>query len=486
MTEPITAPRATFDRSVASSAEVRTPPPGPSRNVAAAIPLPRTRGRRRLTRPPARFVSLTGDVTGLLVSVLITGYWTLGAVPLVVLTLVAFAIVGAYRSRLAISALDDLPKLAVGTTMAFAGSVAVLVLSGREIHAERAVLAAATAFVAIVALRLASGATIRHLRRRGVAHRTLILGAGRVGTRVARALTDHAEYGLRPVGFIDSNPLDNALPLPLLGSEHQLARVLLEQEIGVVVVAFAQLSGEQTVDVLRTCDRLDMEIFVVPRLFEMHHVSSDMELTWDVPLVRLRRAPYRIPTWRLKRLFDVVASTAALVVLAPGMATIALLVRLEGGPGVLFKQERVGVDGRCFRLLKFRSLRPVDESESATMWNIANDDRLGRVGKFLRRTSLDELPQLLNIIRGDMSIVGPRPERPHFVLEFGRLYPRYDARHRVPCGLTGWAQINGLRGNTSIEERARFDNFYIENWSLWLDVTIILRTLKSVLRAAGG
>jgi lipopolysaccharide/colanic/teichoic acid biosynthesis glycosyltransferase len=144
------------------------------------------------------------------------------------------------------------------------------------------------------------------------------------------------------------------------------------------------------------------------------------------------------------------------------------------------------VDGRHFQVLKFRSLRPATEAEGATTWNIAHDDRLSRAGKFLRQTSLDELPQLYNILRGDMSLVGPRPERPHFVSQFRSAYPSYEARHRVPSGLTGWAQVHGLRGDTSIADRARFDNYYIENWSLWLDLKIVLRTVGSVLRGAGG
>jgi lipopolysaccharide/colanic/teichoic acid biosynthesis glycosyltransferase len=168
------------------------------------------------------------------------------------------------------------------------------------------------------------------------------------------------------------------------------------------------------------------------------------------------------------------------------MLACMVAVRLEGGPGVLFRQERVGLDGRPFELLKFRSLRPADEEESQTRWSVASDDRLGPVGRLLRRTSLDELPQLWNVLRGDMTLVGPRPERPHFVAQFSGSTPRYMARHRVPAGLTGWAQVHGLRGDTSIEERARFDNRYIESWSMWSDVKILLRTVASVVRCPGS
>ena len=167
------------------------------------------------------------------------------------------------------------------------------------------------------------------------------------------------------------------------------------------------------------------------------------------------------------------------------MAGHRAAVRLEGGPGIIFKQERVGLDGRPFKVMKFRSMKPVDSTESQTKWNISNDHRVGKVGKVLRKTSLDELPQLINILKGDMTLVGPRPERPHFVAQFTESFPRYTARHRVPAGLTGWAQVHGLRGDTSIEDRARFDNYYIENWSLWADVKIILRTVASLMKGSG-
>jgi lipopolysaccharide/colanic/teichoic acid biosynthesis glycosyltransferase len=170
-------------------------------------------------------------------------------------------------------------------------------------------------------------------------------------------------------------------------------------------------------------------------------------------------------------------------VLSPILAVCTLASRWETGC-VLYRQTRVGLDGEPFSLLKFCSLRPA-ENEDTTRWNIGEDERLGPVGKFMRRTSMDELPQLWNVLRGDMSLVGPRPERPYFVDEFTRQFPWYMARHRVPVGLTGWAQVHGLRGDTSISDRARFDNFYIENWSLWGDIKIMLRTAAQVVRAAG-
>jgi exopolysaccharide biosynthesis polyprenyl glycosylphosphotransferase len=252
-----------------------------------------------------------------------------------------------------------------------------------------------------------------------------------------------------------------------------------------VVVAFGSAPESSVVDVIRTCGRMPCEIYVVPRFYELRGPGSDTETVWGIPLARLRRATFRTLTWRAKRVVDVAAAATAGVLLSPVLLACAVLVRLETGPNVLFRQQRLSLDGRSFDLLKFRSLRPQSDEESAQRWSVVDDQRIGPVGRFLRRTSLDELPQLWNILRGDMSLVGPRPERPHFVAEFSSRFPRYPDRHRVPAGLTGYAQINGLRGDTSIGDRARFDNQYIENWSLWLDVKILLRTVGQVVRGAG-
>src|SRR5690606_17705837 len=219
-----------------------------------------------------------------------------------------------------------------------------------------------------------------------------------------------------------------------------------------------------------------------------------------VPVAAARREylaglPCARVDWRLrepaarcaKRLLDLVVASVLLLLSAPVLVLCGLAVRLEGGPGVLFRQRRIGCGGEEFVLLKFRTLKPADEEESDTRWTVAGDDRMGRVGRFLRATSLDELPQLWNVIRGDMSLVGPRPERPHFVEQFSRSCPGYMLRHRVPAGMTGWAQVHGFRGDTSIELRARLDNYYIDHWSFTGDLKILLLTVRAmVCRDAGG
>lgn len=463
----------------------------------AVPPVPALAGRggrgrlsdRTLLRYGVRPFLVAADVMAFGVAVAARGGPLGQDLVLLVVVLALYASAGLYRSRLSLSALDDLPALTGRALVAAALTSSLALALGAASQTSRLFGTATLLAVAVVVLRAVAYAVVRRFRARGwVAHPTLLLGAGQVGGQIAALLLAHPSYGLRPVGFLDSDPLlrPDERPVPLLGGTEALPSVLVEFGVRDVVVAFSSVPGSEMVDIIRTCDRLDVEIFFVPRLFELHNTSREMDQVWGVPLVRLRRAAFRTFSWRLKRVFDVVASGLALLVLSPLLAALALAVRLEGGPGVLFRQERVGLDGRPFELLKLRSLRPVDESESATLWSIARDDRLGPVGRFIRSTSLDELPQLWNILRGDMTVVGPRPERPSFVATFSSSHPRYTSRHRVPAGLTGWAQIHGLRGDTSIEDRARFDNYYIENWSLWVDLKIILRTALTVLRRSGG
>lgn len=406
----------------------------------------------------------------------------------VAVTVVLYAMAGLYKGRLSLSILDHLPALVSRALVATALVALVTRNTNPNVHQGSLLSAALATLSAICVTRALFYVMIRGARRRGqVEHRTLILGAGRMGRRLADLLIEHPEYGLRPVGFCDTARLmlREARALPTLGTPEQLASLLLDHDIKVIIEAFPSMPEKTTVQILNTCDRLKCEIFVVPRLFELYGTGAGVDQVWGMPLVRLRRPTHRTVWWRLKRVVDIVVSVVGLVVLAPVFVACAIAVRLEGGPGVLFRQRRVGLDRRPFDLLKFRSLRPANQQESETRWSIAEDARMGPVGAFLRKTSLDELPQLINILRGDMTLVGPRPERPHFVEEFSRMFPRYEARHRVPAGLTGLAQVHGLRGDTSIEERAYFDNTYIENWSLWADIKILLRTAGAVLRGAG-
>ncbi|HEU5485254.1 MAG TPA: sugar transferase [Microlunatus sp.] len=449
-------------------------------------------GRRRypwgklspLLRDGVRPMFVAGDTVACVGTATIVhagGQSTLG-VTIVMVALLAGG--GLNRSRLSLSVLDDLPQI----IRLWLVGAAFLVVASEVLTGSMQLVLLMGVLPALIAVRAVLYAVVRAGRRQGsVTHPTVVVGSGALGQLVVDALDDHPETGLRAVGFVDSSPLDvQQLAVPMLGEPIELAEILVRTQARALIVAHGGLSEADLVRLVRNCQRQQCEVFVLPRLHEITHVAQDMDAVGDLPLIRLRRSAYRSPSWRIKRVLDVVVSALAIVLLSPLLAALALAVRWETGRGVLFRQQRVGRDGIAFELLKFRSMKPVDEAESQTNWNISQDNRVGPVGRLIRKTSLDELPQLFNILRGDMSLVGPRPERPHFVEQFGELYTGYADRHRVPCGLTGWAQIHGLRGNTPIDQRARFDNFYIENWTFWLDVKIILRTVVSVFTKPGS
>ncbi len=427
------------------------------------------------------------DLAAIALVVMLPGAGGVDSVVVGLVTMVLFTSAGLYRQRLSLSLLDDLPAI-VGRALVAGSLVAALPLITGGVVSREPVVAAAWLVLIITILRGAAYAVVRRARRTGrAAHSTLVLGGGQLACDLMSTLQEHPEYGLRPVGFVDDRPLlpRASHPVPCLGGYSALVAILRTLEVRNVVIAFGSLPESQVVDIVRTCDRLSCEIFYIPRLFELEGRGTGVEDLWGIPLVRLRRAAFRTPAWQLKRLIDIVISAILLVLLTPLMLLIAMAAKLETGR-VFFAQERVGLDSRPIQVLKFCSLSPADPNESASTWNVAHDDRMGRVGRLIRATSLDELPQLWNILRGDMSLVGPRPERPHFVDEFSRRYPRYVARHRVPSGLTGLAQSRGLRGDTSISERARFDNIYIESWSLWGDTKIALHTVWQLVRRTGS
>jgi exopolysaccharide biosynthesis polyprenyl glycosylphosphotransferase len=295
-------------------------------------------------------------------------------------------------------------------------------------------------------------------------------------------LLQDRDYGITPVGFLDS--VSGNLPLPVLGDVDELDRILDRYDVRRVIVAFGPAREADLVDVMRTAVQHHVEVHIVPRFFDcgVTPQGPDTDDVRGVPLYRVRRAALRAPAWMFKRVLDVIVAGAVLTLTAPLLGVVALAVRLSSPGPILFRQKRVGQDGREIDVLKFRTLRRNEDSD--TQWSVVGDARLTPVGRLLRRTSIDELPQLWSVLLGDMSLVGPRPERPFFVRRFSADVSGYKDRHRLPVGLTGWAQVHGLRGDTSIEERARFDNDYIEHWTLWRDLVILGRTLAEVVRSA--
>jgi exopolysaccharide biosynthesis polyprenyl glycosylphosphotransferase len=341
------------------------------------------------------------------------------------------------------------------------------------------------AVVCVLAGRGVAYAAIRQARARGlIVEPTLIVGSGPIGVQVAETLARHPEFGLAPVGFLDDDD-GRAVPLPILGQATDLEAIAKEHHVRRLIVAFGSAREPDLVGILRTCDLLPVEVHLVPRFFELGvgPEGPEAEDLWGLPIVRLNRAAARRTALRLKRAFDLVVGSFLLVVTSPMMLVAAIGVRVSTPGPILFRQQRVGRQGRVFQLLKFRTMWVGEGSD--TRW-APDEERITRFGRFLRRSSLDELPQLLNVLRGDMSLVGPRPERPHFVEQFSSSVPRYGDRHRVPAGLTGWAQVHGLRGaGTSIPERIQLDNYYIEHWSLWRDFVILARTVRQIVNGQG-
>ena len=393
-----------------------------------------------------------------------------------------------HRSRLELSVLDDLPTYLLASAVASAAMAGVEAIAGARVPTPQTCVAfGLMCFLFLTAGRAVGYHTVRMLRRSHlVAHPVVIVGAGEVGQRLAGAILAHPEYGLTPVGFVDSHPQTNRRTqgvCAVLGGLAELPAVLKHFGANDVVFAFGAHPDAHLVRLVRACVRMDLQVFVVPRYFELWGADrrARTEVLWGVPVVRLRRWPLRPSQAWMKRGLDIAIAALALVVLSPVLVACAIAVRLETGPGILFHQVRVGRGGETFTLLKFRTMRPAGD-EAEWRWSIDGDQRIGRIGGFLRRFSLDELPQLFNVLLGHMSMVGPRPERPFFVQNFAKSFARYTDRHRVATGLTGWAQVNGLRGDTSIEDRVTFDNYYIDNWSMWNDVKIMIRTVLAVLR----
>jgi exopolysaccharide biosynthesis polyprenyl glycosylphosphotransferase len=404
------------------------------------------------------------------------GYWAL------VMILLSFS--GAYGVRIALQALNEVPAL---TRRLSIPVLAVLAARAWLAIDASVVVQAVLTLPVLTASRLCAYGVLRRARRRHhLLQPTLIVGSGDIASEIARLLQRHPEYGLVPVGFVDTVPPngDRQLAVPLLGSLHHLEYVLDQYSVQHIIVADGPPKGSESewVGILRSAILHDVEMHVTPRFPDLGLVAqgTGADEIWGIPLHRVRRSAMRTTAWRVKRAFDVVFGALLLLPVAPLMGAIALVVRL-GGPGpIIYRQRRIGQHGRPFELLKFRSMRT--SHDGATSWTAAMEDQT-RVGRWLRRTSLDELPQLWNVLRGDMSLVGPRPERPHFVQRFGAEIPGYLDRHRVAVGITGWAQIHGLKGdNTSLQDRARFDNLYIERWSLWLDLVTIARTVGTIGR----
>jgi Undecaprenyl-phosphate glucose phosphotransferase len=310
--------------------------------------------------------------------------------------------------------------------------------------------------------------------------RVLIAGSGELGRLVADKIIEHRELGYQIVGFVDDRATGDHLGyrgLPLLGTIDHTADIATRESVDHLYVALPPEQHVRMIELLDITSRECIDVKVVPDLLQVIALRARLEDLDGVPVININEPSLQGVNALVKRAIDITISSAALVVFALPIAFIAALVRLTSKGPAFFRQERMGLDGKSFSIVKFRSMHDEAEKETGPVWTQRNDPRVTALGRFLRRSNLDELPQLWNVFRGDMSIVGPRPERPHFVEQFKHRIPQYMLRHKVKSGLTGWAQVNGWRGNTALDKRIEYDLYYIENWSIRLDLKIMWLTI---------
>jgi exopolysaccharide biosynthesis polyprenyl glycosylphosphotransferase len=461
-----------------------------------------------VVRPVLDFVLLCIAVTVALHGVDRTLHVQATAAPLLALPLLVMLLLylrGLYRRRMRSPVLEEIVPVISGVSVAAMAVAATgLVLNG-EMATYLWVRAWLAGLVAVAAGRaLLSLAQHWARAQRLVAKPVLIVGAGVVGAQVARRLETHPEYGLVPVGFLDEDPPSitevGGRDVPVLGTVDDLDQTIARTGVKNLIVAFTSVADARVSRVIQRCMELGIDVSVVPRMFDAINNRVGYESVGGLPLLSFTTVDPRGAQFAVKHALDRALGLMLLVVLSPLFLLAALAVRLSSPGPVLFAQRRVGRDGKAFELYKFRSMRlgppgsEPDGQENSPLefllggdtapGGVEGDDRRTAVGRLLRRTSVDELPQLLNVLRGEMSLVGPRPERPEFVELFRQDIIRYGDRHRVKSGITGWAQVHGLRGQTSLAERVEWDNYYIAHWSVGLDLRILAMTVVALFRKA--
>ena len=344
----------------------------------------------------------------------------------------------------------------------------------------------ATAIASIFAGRSVLRWLERRLYRRGrhLQH-AILIGNDALADRIHARLHRHPSFGFVFAGYFAGAPADPGLELnkaPYLGPVANAPDYIKRHGIELGFIALRAEDHVALLDLIGECEGVNIDFMMVPDVLEVLTSQVRVRELEGTPFLRIKSVPFTAWGMIMKRAFDVIVSAAVLIFLSPLWLLIALLIKLDSRGPVLFRQARIGLDGKQFSMVKFRSMRVgAEHSDDDAGLGVRNDPRRTRLGTILRKTSLDELPQLLNVLNGEMSLVGPRPERVRFVEEFQEIVPKYLDRHRVKTGMTGWAQVNGFRGDTSIEERIKYDLYYIENWSLTFDLKILLRTLRAIL-----
>jgi len=416
-----------------------------------------------------------------------------------VLTLVLLGLRGLYRADHNLSLLDAVAQIAGAAALTAMLLIAFIGITDPE--ARPAYLVGPIWLGGSLAL-ITGHVTVEWTRRRARERRiggkaTLIVGAGRVGAKLERRLMEQPQLGLNPIGFVDTDssapPVngDRSIESPILGHPSDLKSVVEATRAKHVILAFLPTPDSTLLPLIRDCEALGVGVSIVPRFFETANTRMSLTHIGGLPLFGLRRIDPKSWQFAIKHFLDRLAASIILLAVTPVVVAIVLAVKLSSRGPIFFRQTRIGRDDTEFEMLKFRTMKVGELAGTgfqllpdSAPGGVEGVDRRTRVGTVLRRTSLDELPQLLNVLRGEMSLVGPRPERPEFVRQFGENIERYTDRHRVKSGITGWAQVHGLRGQTSLSDRVEWDNYYIENWSLWLDLKILLMTIVAIASSA--
>jgi exopolysaccharide biosynthesis polyprenyl glycosylphosphotransferase len=372
--------------------------------------------------------------------------------------------------------------VSVGTIMSVAFNSFIL-RNGPEYSRRMIVFNWALTIVLVTLGRLLYARLMWVLQSRGVGQaRVLIVGTGETGRMILHAIQRSPGLGYEVAGMVSQDSQRQDLGVPVLGNTDELPSVIRAHNIDEVIIALPEAPSDVILPIISDCHRARVATKVYPSVFQL--ITSDLSIghLGGLPLLTVRDTVLR--GWRLtlKRTMDVVVTGVGLVLLAPFMLLMAVVIKLDSPGRAFYTQERMGLDEKPFQMIKFRSMSEGAEDETGPVWAVKEDPRRTRLGALIRRYSLDELPQLINVFIGEMSLVGPRPERPVFVEQFKQIVPRYVERHQEKAGMTGWAQVNGLRGDTSIVERTKYDLYYIENWSILFDMKILIKTFFTFFR----
>ncbi len=477
------------------------------------LPVPRGRktfAERIRTDPLSTIVTVSIDVLSAGIATALGSWWAsrthYSAPPIWISMLYVPLVVGllglrlVYQRRLNRKFLDEIGPIEAAAALAAMLLLSAMMLAGAPAsYGETLFRIWISAAVLMPVGRLIRATIQRGLRRQHhLVSPTLIVGNGRVAYDIVERLKSSPEYGLSPIGLIDADPpwagadgRTSTSSVPHLGTPDTIEDVILRTGAEGVIIAFSRTHDELLTRAVRISHRHGLRVWVVPRMFDVVGERARVEHVGGLPLLALPHTNPRGWQFVVKHIGDRIVAALGLLVISPLFLLLMVLVRLSSPGPIFFRQPRVGRDGRVFDCLKFRSMRPARTSDAdfelktgAAPGGVEGVDRRSAIGKIMRSTSMDELPQLLNVLKGEMSLVGPRPERPEFVELFDAQIRRYGERHRVKSGVTGWAQVHGLRGQTSIADRAEWDNYYIENWSLALDVKILALTVPAVLRRA--